>query len=50
MSQTSNEPTPGFQPLEAVVEDFVGLDRDGFVARYPDALIIFDEIGQLGEY
>jgi hypothetical protein len=48
VSQTT-EPAPGFQPLETVVEDFVGLDREGFVARYPDALIIFDEIGQLGE-
>ncbi|MBX3470357.1 MAG: FHA domain-containing protein [Planctomycetes bacterium] len=37
-----------FVPLESLVEDFLSLDRDGFLAEHPDAVLVFDEL-ELGD-
>jgi hypothetical protein len=37
-----------FVSLESLVEDFLALDRDAFLAKHPDDVIVFDELA-LGE-
>ncbi len=44
-----NEALSELLPLAVLVEDFVRLDRDAWLAAHPDAMIVFDELGPSDE-